>query len=616
MNPTEIADALEAIATAQFDAKEFPFAFAEATGNAKATISKLRTGSYNKSKLPGGVLMNRKFYSLTTTTRDLEAGLAQLRADKKVDKHKPAILVVTDGLDVSAEHPATGDTLHCKFTELHHHFGFFLPAAGMSRYQAAEENEVDVRATGILAKLYDALLQENPEWQRDVRRHDLNQFITRLVFCMFAEDVGILSNNQFSELVFNHAGDKGVEAHLVIVHAFQAMQLPEGKRAALPAWACDLPYVNGGLFDGRIDSPTFNRTAFRYFQDATRLDWKQINPDILGSMIQTIAVPEKRAELGMHYTSVPNILKLLEPLVLDDLDKQIEKAWDSISGLKRIIARIGRIRIFDPACGSGNFLVVAYRELRSREMRILQQLGELSGDTQLQLWSSIELASFFGIDIADFAVETAKLSLFIAEYQANSRFAEMFGACEPALPLRSGGNIVCGNALRLNWENVCRPPGKGEEVFVVGNPPFLGKAQQTVEHKSDKDFLFSDLGVNYKAFDYVVGWYYKASRYIEGHTALAALVATNSIVQGDAASSVWPLVLNNNLEIAFAHRTIKWRNNATANAAVTCVVVGIRNRANEPKVIFDGNYRSKASNINSYLLDMKEIVVKRSNSSL
>jgi len=193
MNPTEISDALEAIATKPFDPAEFAYDFAAATGNAKATVSKLRPGkrSLNKSKIPGAVLMNRKFYVLVAERGQMDSALNLMREDKKTATHKPAILIATDGDELAAEHPASGDRLHCKFSELHHHFGFFLPAAGMTRFKAAEENEVDIKATGKLAKLYAALLKKNPDWTSDDRRHDLNQFMTRLIFCLFAEDVGI-----------------------------------------------------------------------------------------------------------------------------------------------------------------------------------------------------------------------------------------------------------------------------------------------------------------------------------------------------------------------------------------------------------------------------------------
>ena len=616
MNPAEIYDALAALATKPYDPVEFPFEFAAATDNNPGTIAKLRNGSFNKSDLPGGVLMNKKFHFAPAMTGMVAVTLDTLRANKRTLKHKPAILIATDGVEIAAEHPKSGDTLHCAFTELGDRFGFFLPAAGKERYRAAEENPVDVKVAGKLAKLYDALIRRNPDWAAEGRRHDMNQLMTRLIFCLFAEDVGIFPENQFSRLIFTHAGDKGEGMHEVLISAFTAMNTPRDRRDALPAWTREFEYVNGGLFAGGIDAPVFDAPSARYLRDLSAENWKGINPDIFGSMIQSVADAKLRSELGMHYTSVPNIMKVLGPLFLDDLDAEIDRAWDRERALRQVLDRVSKLRVFDPACGSGNFLVVAYRALREREIRILTRLAELTGGAQTEMWSVVPIRNFYGIDLADFAVETAKLALFIAEYQANARFQEAFGRKPADLPLRDAANIVCDNALRVNWERVCPVPEDGGEVLIAGNPPFLGKAQQEDDQKADKDAVFSGVTKKYKAFDYVAGWFYKAGQYIEERNARAALVSTNSIVQGDAVSTIWPLVLGTGREIFFAHRTFKWRNNASANAAVMCVIVGIRSRTAAPKTLIDGDLRFSASNINTYLLDGPDLAVTRQSSSL
>ncbi|WP_366880513.1 DNA methyltransferase [Maricaulis sp.] len=618
MSPTEIADALEAIARQAFDPEEFPFAFAAATGNAPATVSKLRPGqrSLNRSKLRGGVLVNKKFHFLPAVSGEVDAAIELLRTDKKTDQHKPAILIASDGDIVVAENPATRETLRCAFNELHRHFGFFLPAAGMTRFKAADENEVDVRATGKLARLYDALLKLNPDWGTPERRHELNQFMTRLIFCLFAEDVGIFPKDQFSRLTVNHAGHKGAEAHIAITHAFQAMNRPASEREDLPGWTHEFEYVNGGLFAGPIDCPVFDAIAWGYFRDSAELDWRDINPDIFGSMIQTIAEADKRGELGMHYTSVPNILKVIGPLFLDDLDSDIDKAWDKPAALERVLRRLSRIRVFDPACGSGNFLVIAYRELRVREMKILDRLKALKGETQGQMWSSISLASFHGIEITDFAAETAKLALFIAEYQANSVMEKMFGAAASPLPLRDGGHIVCDNALRIDWEDVCPPPREDEEVYIAGNPPFLGSTYQSKAQKTDLAFVFSGQVQSYAAFDFVAAWFFKASNYIRARPAKAALVATNSICQGYSVAALWPHVLGEDLEIGFAHKDFKWRNNAASNAAVVCSIIGVRNRSGAPKRLIVGGNDFAAPNINTYLSNGPDVVVAADRKSI
>lgn len=616
MNPAEISAALNELAGKAYDPVSFPFDFASATDNNPATIAKLRNGSFNKSDLCGGVLMNQKFHFVPAMPGMVSAALDQLRSSKRTLKHKPAILITTDGVEIAAQHPKSGDTLYCAYSELGDRFGFLLPAAGKERYRAAEENPVDVKVSGRLAKLYDALIRRNPAWATESRRHDMNQLMTRLIFCLFAEDVGIFPDNQFSRMIFNHVGDKGEGMREVLISAFTAMNTPPDRRASLPAWTRECEYVNGGLFAGPIDAPVFDGISARYLRDLCDEDWKSINPDIFGSMIQSVANAELRSELGMHYTSVPNIMKLLGPLFLDELDEQIQKAWDREKGLRQVLDRISKIRIFDPACGSGNFLVVSYRAMREREIRILSRVSDLTGGTQTEMWSVVPISNFYGIELTDFGVETAKLALFIAEYQANALFKEAFGRKPADLPLRDAANVVCNNALRVDWETVCPVPEDGGEVFIAGNPPFLGKAQQDAEQKADKDFVFSEVTKKYKAFDYVAGWFYKAGRYLEGHNARAAFVSTNSIVQGDAVSTIWPLVLGPDREIFFGHRTFKWRNNASANAAVMCVIVGIRNKCTAPKTLIDGNLSFNAANINTYLLDGPDLAVTRESVSL
>ena len=612
MNPTEIYDALSKIAEVSFDAEEFPFSFAEATDASQAAISKLRNGSTNKSDLPGGVLFGKRFHYAPAPAGKSDATLEQLRASKKTKSSKPAILLATDGEMIAAEHTPSGETLHCAFKELGDQFGFFLPAAGKERYRAVEENPVDVKATGKLAKLYDALIRANPDWGTDARRHEMNQLMMRLIFCMFAEDVGIFPEHQFSRLIFTYAGDKGEEAHKAIMAAFRAMNLPKNERTGLPAWTSELDYVNGGLFAGTIDAPKFDAAAFRYLREACGLDWRDINPDIFGSMIQSVADPKQRSELGMHYTSVPNIMKVIGPLFLDDLDAEIHKGWDRARALQQTLGRMSHIRVFDPACGSGNFLVVSYRELRARETRIMQRLEELDGRNAMgtsEMFSRIKIDNFYGIEISDFAAETAKLALFIAEYQANATFKAVFGRCPAALPLRDAARIHTGNSLRLDWEKICPPPAKEEEVFIAGNPPFLGSTFQSGEQKSDLAYVFSKDVKTFAAFDFVAAWFFKASRYVREYAVRAAFVSTNSICQGQSVAALWPHILGDDLEISFAHKDFKWNNNASSKAAVICSIIGIRRFSKEKKRIFSESLESIAENINAYLVDSPHVFV-------
>ncbi len=624
MNPTEIYDALSDLASQPYNASSFPYDFALATDAAKATIDRLRKGASNRSDLPGGVLLSRRFHFAPageTEQTTVDSVLDQLKASSRNKQTKPAILLTTDGTMLAAFHPASGGSLHCRFDELAEHFGFFLPAAGKERYRAVEENPVDVKATGKLARLYDALIRHNPAWKNPSHTHIMNQFMMRLIFCLFSEDVGIFPKGQFTRLVLDYGGKKGEALHTVLQAGFEAMNLPQDERNHLPDWTAPLKYVNGGLFAGDINIPTFDVTAFRYLKDACELNWKDINPDIFGSMIQSVADTGIRAELGMHYTSVPNIRKVIDPLFLDGLRSDIQKNWDKPAALQKLLRKLGHIHIFDPACGSGNFLVIAYRQLRELEMTILQRLATLNGNDTMELFSVIPIANFHGIECADFAAETAKLALFIAEYQANAIFAEHFGRAIAPLPLREAAHIVCGNALRLDWDTVCPPPKAEDLVYIIGNPPFLGKQYQNAEQKADMTTVFSGSVKNYKGLDYVAAWYFKAARYIQGRQAEAALVATNSLCQGQAVNALWPDLLGEGLEISFAHTSFKWRNNASHNAAVTCIIVGLRNHPDPkttavPKRLFMEETEHQTQNINAYLLNAPDVFVEKASKSL
>jgi hypothetical protein len=598
MNPTDIYEALDAIAKTPFDPGEFGLRFAEATDNAQSTISRLRNGTLNMSDIESGVLLNQKFHYAPCSSDQVEETLARLKASRRTTKYKPAIIIATDGITVAAEHLKSGESLHCGFQEIGDHFGFFLPAAGKDRYKPAEENPVDIKATGKLAKLYDALIKANPEWGSDARRHDMNQFMARLIFCMFAEDVGIFPEHQFSRAIFTHAGGRGEEARPVLVSAFEAMNLPQAKRTHMPAWSHELEYVNGGLFAGTIDAPDFDTLSYRYFREACDLNWREINPDIFGSMIQSVADPETRAELGMHYTSVPNIMKVLGPLFLDEIDNEIEKAWDRPKSLEKIIDRMAKIRVFDPACGSGNFLVVAYRELRAREIRIIKRLGELTGQIQVKMWSDISISSFYGIEIVDFAAETAKLAMFIAEHQANSLFREAVGQMPAALPLRKSAQITTGNALRICWIKAC-PDLEDEslDVYLAGNPPFYGAKKRTADQNDDMNRSgLSGLGL----LDYVAGWIEKASA-LRRKQLDAAFVVTSSICQGEQVSKLWPRVLGRECFIRFAYRPFKWKNSAADNAGVSVAIIGLTRDPSPQRSIYEGDIQNTYANITPYL---------------
>jgi len=337
------------------------------------------------------------------------------------------------------------------------------------------------------------------------------------------------------------------------------------------------------------------------------LTGKTFNPDIFGSMIQAVVMDEYRSDLGMHYTSVPNMLKLIKPLFLDELYEEFEKSKGKMKKLQTLIARMSQIKFFDPACGSGNFLIITYKEIRVLEIKILQQMIELKGDF-LFVESDIALSQFYGIEIDDFAHEVAILSLWLAEHQMNQYFEEQLAGYtehKSIIPLKKSGTIVQGNAARVNWKEVC-PITLVDEVYIIGNPPYYGSRKQNKEQKDDLKFVFQ---TNYKSLDYISIWFYKGSKYIEGFNSKCAFVSTNSICQGEQVSITWSRVLSDKIEIDFAHQSFKWTNNAKGNAGVTVVIVGLRNTGKKPKYLFKDKFQKEVKNINPYLIDASDVVV-------
>lgn len=515
MNAVEIEEAVAELIQQPYEPVAFITGFMAAYGASATTITRLKGGDGNTSDLADGILWKKWIHFQPAAGGQASNVLDAIEASRKTAQGKVRYAITTDGTEFAARDLKTGEALFCPLPDLENRFGFFLPIAGIDRYEVADENPVDIKATGRLAKLYDALIAENPDWATDARRHDMNQFMTRVIFCLFAEDTGIFPDNIFSETLTTRCSAHPENIAATLETMFEVMNLndKDGSRDGQPAWACAFPYVNGGLFAGSSKAPEFDWMGWRYLRDAGKLDWKEINPDIFGSMIQSIVNTDQRGELGMHYTSVPNILKVLNPLFLDGLSEEVKAGWDSKSKLQAILKRLMKIRVFDPACGSGNFLVIAYREMREIEIRVLQRLQEMTGE-MAGLWSHVELKNFFGIEIGDFAAETAKLALWIAQHQMNKRFENAFGRIPAELPLREGGNILAANALRVDWLDVCPASSdKTIETFVVGNPPYLGRQKQTKDQKDDKKIVLSQKIRNYKSLDYVSGWVVKCTEY-------------------------------------------------------------------------------------------------------
>lgn len=638
MNAVEIESAISDLALEPFDAAEFPFTFLAAFGNKETGLKRLRAGNNNASDVPGGVLLRSNIHIATCEPGTVGDTLKVLRISPATTKAKAKFILATDGQTLEAEELITGETITCDYPDLPNHFGFLLPLAGISTIKEIKDNPIDVRATSRMNKLYVELLNENPDWAKAERRHDMNHFMSRLVFSFFAEDTDIFNGEGlFTKTVEQYSERDGSNTHQVLSEIFRAMNIKQAERATvqprLPSWANGFPYVNGGLFSGSTEVPRFTRMARTYLLHAGNLNWQKINPDIFGSMIQAVADDEERGALGMHYTSVPNILKVLNPLFLDDLRAQFDMAGDNKAKLLNLRKRMARIRVFDPACGSGNFLVIAYKQMREIEADINRRRGEANNR------SEIPLTNFRGIELRDFPAEIARLALIIAEFQCDVLYRGQKDALAEFLPLDAQNWIVCGNALRLDWLSICPPTGKGVriiaddllsapldqaeikfeneggETYICGNPPYQGYSERGPQQNADMDLVLGSWG-NVKRLDYIACWFKRAAEYIGQEDSKYAFVSTNSICQGEQVSLLWPNIFASGLEIFFAHTSFDWRNNAKGNAGVTCVIVGIGSSGAASKFIFGNDTVKEVKNISPYLIEGSDIVMEQRSTSI
>lgn len=625
MNPVEIEEAVSSLALDPFDATEFPFQFLRAFGNKETAIQRLRAGNTNQSDVSGALLQRGNIHIATCVAGAVDDALRALRNSPKTASQKAKFILATDGEVFQAEDINGGGTVACAFADFHDHFGFFLPLAGITTVEQIRESSFDIKATGRLNKLYIELLKDNPEWA--AQREAMNHFMARLIFCFFAEDTDIfVGEGLFSKTIEQMSARDASDTHIVMGEIFRAMDIKIADRASggVKRYADAFPYVNGQLFSGSTECPRFSKVSRSYLLHIASLNWQKINPDIFGSMIQAVADDEERGALGMHYTSVPNILKVLNPLFLDDLREALTEAGDNERKLLNLRKRMAKIRVFDPACGSGNFLVIAYKEMRAIEAEINRCRDEI------ERRSDIPLTNFRGIELRDFPAEIARLALIIAEYQCDVTYRGQQEALAEFLPLDSQNWITCGNALRLDWLSVCPPTGtgvkmqgddlfntpldqaqidfenEGGETYICGNPPYLGSTWQDAEQKADLERIFGHRTKSWKSLDYVAGWFMKAADYGLQTPTVAAFVSTNSICQGQQVPILWPLIFKTNHEIAFAHTSFKWTNLASHNAGVTVAIIGISNNANEVRRLYSSDdlgetIIKKTHNINAYL---------------
>ena len=584
-----------------------------------------------------GLLVKGLFCYQPVSMFGLTSQLEQLKTNPQILKAAPKIIAVSDGKTILAYDLREKDTYENLLERLPSDFAFFYPLMDVERVHYVEESPADIKAAEKLAKLHDELRAYN-EFRSDDDLHDLNIFITRLLFCFFAEDTGIFEENLFTSSIQRYTKDDGSDLSDYLARSFNIMDVSLRSAETLSIIK-QFPYVNGGL---HIQIPKMGAKARRIIIECGELDWKDINPDIFGSMIQAVVNPEERANQGMHYTSVPNIMKVINPLFLDELRGEYNKLneqyeqklqmkeigalnkkqfYDDLKTVIKkgnaLLKRMSKMKFFDPACGSGNFLIITYKCLRFLEMDILalQRKCTPEGEILFVDNSVISLSQFYGIELLDFPHEVAMLSLWLAEHQMNTKLNENFGVNTKALPLKNITQIVCGNACRIDWNEVC-PHTPEEEVFIFGNPPYLGSSMQNDEQKADLEYVCGKFQ-NYKNLDYIANWFYLGTLYIKDSKAKCAFVSTNSICQGDSVALLWPNVYDKGVEINFAYQSFKWTNNAKYNATVMVVIIGLSCISKEEKLLYNSNDQcKKCGHINAYLLDGPNIIINRIGSSI
>lgn len=580
-------------------------------------------------------IKNKAMYEVVSEVSSPMARVTDMVKEVSEERNKPRIVIATNFDELAAIDTKTGDSLITPIGELPLHADFFLPWNGIEKVDYSRENPADIKAASRFKELYHELREINSFKDQTTQEHAFNLFLIRLLFLLFAEDTDIMPKGIFTNTVKTRTNMDGSDLNQVISEIYAS--LDRENRDAEPEWLREFPYVNGKLFsEPHVDLVFDKLTRELIIEAGELLNWNEINPDILGAMIQTVANGEKRSVTGMHYTSVENIRRVLCPLFIDNLngikqdifnridDNEEKDITDKTKGANRrsfikelevLLDKLSKIKIFDPACGSGNFLIIAYKELRYIEIEILVKLDELSS-TELDQgsWfneSKISLNNFYGIEIDDFAHEVARLSLWIAEHQMNVEMErQVFNFKSSLLPLRDAGQIYVGNSLRLGWKNII-DSDSSSEVYIVGNPPYIGSKLQSKLQKADLQLIVGNEPF-WRKMDYISGWFFKASDFLQDTVGKAAFVTTNSIFQGEQVAFIWKKLLSK-LELGFAYQNIKWSNSASNNAGVTVSIVGFSatGKWDRNKYLYSNDgLKTRVKFINAYLSEGDNIIVK------
>ena len=581
------------------------------------------------------VIKNKAMYELVSEVSSPMARVTDMVKEVSEERNKPRIVIATNFNELAAIDTKTGDSLITAIAELPLHADFFLPWNGIEKVDYSRENPADIKAASRFKELYHELREINSFKDQTTEEHAFNLFLIRLLFLLFAEDTDIMPKGIFTNIVKTRTNVDGSDLNQVISEIYAS--LDRENRDNESEWLKDFPYVNGKLFSEPHVDLVFDKTTRELIIEVGELlNWNEINPDILGAMIQTVANDKRRSVTGMHYTSVENTLRVLNPLFLDRInrlkqdifyqidendDKNITDRSKEINRrkfrkeLETLLDRLSKIKIFDPACGSGNFLIIAYKELRRIEIDVLCKLQELMPKENAQggrlfYESVVSLNSFIGIDLDDFAHEIARLSLWIAEHQMNVEMESQIKNTKVSLlPLHDAGQIYVGNSLRHDWAQLIDIKADGE-LYIVGNPPYKGGKKQKDSQKEDLKLVVGDKG-SYGMMDYVAGWFFKAVELIRHNNCQAAFVTTNSICQGEQVALIWNYLLKY-VDISFAYSAFKWSNNASNNAGVTVNIIGLCSKGTLlDRFLYDeSGHQRRVSNITPYITENENIIVK------
>jgi hypothetical protein len=492
--------------------------------------------------------------------------------------------------------------------DLHKNARLFGFIAGYQTHKIQEQDPVNIKAAEQMGKLHDQMKDSG------YFGHPLELYLVRLLFCLFAEDTGIFERQQFKDYIEERTGEDGSDLAHHISTLFQVLNTPREKRLTnLDEQLAAFPYVNGKLFEEMLPTAGFDSAMRQELLNCCALDWSRISPAIFGSLFQSIMDKAARRNLGAHYTSEENILKLIKPLFLDALWEEFEKVKNNKNRLFEFHKKLRRLNFLDPACGCGNFLVIAYRELRLLELEVLRA-SRTSEQSLLDVHSLINLNvdQFFGIEIEEFPAQIAQVALWLMDHQMNLLVSEEFGLYFVRIPLETSSTIVCGNALTIDWETVV---SARHVSYIMGNPPFVGAKFVNEEQRKDVDLVFGNMK-NAGVLDYVAAWYVKAARFIKGTKICCAFVSTSSITQGEQVGVLWNWMLAEGIKIFFAHRTFQWNNEARGKAAVHCVIIGFADFEVSPKWLFEYEdikgdaHSSQAKNINPYLIDGPNVIAE------